>query len=175
MPAATPLVIFGVVFLMFVINVRAGAVVRVGGALLSGAVAALVMTTALNWYTGTIRDSLPSMQPAKARLSADDARYAAQRVFAVIDGNARTAAFMDQALRDDAIWQRLFERDLKGAISSAPIDEPEFARFGVCVDAARSLYRFAELRRAAGRQNDQSDEYRRPFWDAHAACKNAVS
>lgn len=90
MPAATPLVIFGVVFLMFVINVRAGAVVRIGGALLAGAVASLAMTTALNWYAGTIRDSLPGSRAessATVTIAGDGHNWTAPRAgcLAVLD------------------------------------------------------------------------------------------
>lgn len=110
----------------------------------------------------------------KPAMDAKAAKYEAQKLLTVVDGKPKTAAFLDQVLQDDEAYKKYFTQELNTALAAAPVGEAAFAPFIDCVSAGTNLSKFAELRRLGGRQNDQSDAYRRPFWDALEECKKAV-
>jgi len=110
----------------------------------------------------------------KPAMDAKAAKYEAQKLLAVVDGNAKSAAFMDQVLQDEEAYKKYFTQELNTALAAAPVGEAAFTPFADCVTAGTNLSKFAELRRLGGRQNDQSDAYRTPFWDALRKCKKAV-
>lgn len=110
----------------------------------------------------------------KKDMDVSAAKYEAEKLLAVIDGQPKTAAFIDQVLKNDDSFNKFFVVQLQQAIKAAPKDEPAFKPYHSCLAAGENLYKFAELRKKGGGQNDLSDQYRRPFWDGLDACKKAV-
>lgn len=110
-----------------------------------------------------------------AKLTADVAKFEAQKILVALKGRAGSAAFMDVVLKDDAKYREIFTDGLKRVVETAPVEDPVFLPYKVCVDSGVSLLRFAELRKLGGRQNEESDRHRRPYWDSLAACEKAIS
>lgn len=110
-----------------------------------------------------------------AKLTADTAKFEAQKIAVALKGRAGSAAFIDVVLKDDAKYREIFTDGLKRVIETAPVEDPLFLPYKACVDSGVSLLRFAELRRLGGRQNEESDRHRRPYWDSLSACEKAIS
>lgn len=110
----------------------------------------------------------------QGEMDSKTAKYEAEKLLAVVDGQPKTAAFIDQVLKNEAAFNKLFVLQLQQAIKDAPKDEPAFKPYLSCIEAGDNLYKFAELRRKGGGQNDLSDQYRRPFWNSLDDCKKAV-
>lgn len=105
-------------------------------------------------------------------MDAKQARYEAQKLYTYLEKN-NGFAFIDVVLNDEAKYSYHMGA-LKTAMQAAPVSSPEFSPFKACVNAAENLSKFAELRRIGKGQNEQSDTYRRPFWDALSACKRSL-
>ena len=103
------------------------------------------------------------------------AYYEAQKLLVVIDGKPKFAAFLDQVLKNDDSYNEYFVKGVKSALAAAPTNEPAFAPYKSCVEAGNNLAKFAELRRMGGKQNEESDKYRSPFWESLELCKKAVN
>jgi cephalosporin hydroxylase len=111
---------------------------------------------------------------AQSALTVEQARYEAQKLFTILKRN-HPAAFMDNVLADRESYDRLFSNGIGSAMKAAPVTNNAFAPYRICHEAAKNIMKFAELRKLGGKQNAQSDEYRRSFWDAYSACEKKIS
>lgn len=106
------------------------------------------------------------------------ARDQAQRLWALInnDSPAKQAAFIDDALQNDRIFDEIF-KPLRDEVNQAILfkEKSEFTRYKPCLDAAYALEQFASLRRKGGGQNDESDAFRRPYFDNRQLCEKALT
>lgn len=107
-------------------------------------------------------------------LSAEDARFEAQKIVLALKGRAGSAAFMDVVLKDDGKYREIFTNGLKMTIERAPQNDAAFAAYKPCIESGIALLKFAELRKISGGQNEESDRYRRPYWDSLHACEKAI-
>lgn len=113
--------------------------------------------------------------PTAGKLSPESAKYEAQKVLAVLKGRAGSAAFMDGVLKNDRAYQEIFKDGLQRTIAEAPVADPAFAPYASCVKSGAALIKFSELRKLGGGQNEESDKYRRPYWDELKLCEAAVA
>lgn len=79
-------------------------------------------------------------------------------------------AFMDNIGKDELIYRLVIDK--ANEISTDKRFEKEaFKPIVACQKAAIEFVQFADLRKAAGKQNSASDAHREPFWSNHFACK----
>lgn len=126
--------------------------------------------SALKVWTCPI-SSLPGC--AGHSLSAGAAKAKARWLHDRVTGKPQTGALMAERI-DLPMYNRYIEGQLKRAIKIAPIDEPEFKPYLVCVKAAKSLYQFAAIRRAENGQSEKSEKYRQPYWQQIGQCKEIL-
>lgn len=137
-------------------------------------IALLITGVAVIAAIALFQNRTPDAPPAPPSIGAEAARYEGQKLASFLKG-MHGAAFTDVILKDDEKYTAYFERGLKSAVSVAPAADPAFAPYTSCIEAADNLMKFAELRRAGRGQNDQSDQYRQPFWNAYERCQKSTA